>query len=323
MKSVTRLRVFIGICFFILCLIFLGNLFVPSSTQPFERRYTFVCPLQWAYTAAGIQDADRDFSVNTKLVGMEELNAGKQAQAIHDAVLAKVDGIITAGMEDSEVLQEAIDHAQEQGIPVVLVDNDMPDTKRTCYIGTDNYEAGVMAGEAMYKATEGNARIGILVSSLSAPNQQERLAGFEEAIRAYPDRQVAGVLECHSEKLEVKEKLPQFLEETKIDALYITEAIATSVVGDVMKERQIEPDRMRVIAFDNTNEAISYMEEGLYQALIVQAPYLQGYLAVQTLNDILDGNGIDEIIHTECRYMDQQSSKNQEWSDGGAKWHMY
>ena len=65
------------------------------------------------------------------------------------------------------------------------------------------------------------------------------------------------------------------------------------------------------------------MEEGLYQALIVQAPYLQGYLAVQTLNDILDGNGIDEIIHTECRYMDQQSSKNQEWSDGGAKWHMY
>lgn len=325
MKSLTRLRILIKICFLILCMMFLFNLFVPSRTQTFGRRYTFVCPLQWDNIARGIREADREFSVNTKLIGMSELDAGKQAQAINEAVLAKVDGIITAGMEESAALKEAIDNAQAHGIPVVLLDNDMPDTSRTCYIGTDNYEAGRLAGEEMYKLTKGKARIGVIVSSLQSPNQQERIAGFEEVIKDYPDMEIVEMLECHSEKLEAKEKVPGLLKEEKaIDALYITEAIAGTVVGDLLKENQITSGRMRIVAFDWTNENFSYIQEGIYQKLIVQAPYLQGYRAVELLNDILDGKKVEDVIYTECSCMDQENGEDEQEREGEElEWHMY
>ena len=104
----------------------------------YERRFTFISPLKWDYTALGMEEAAREQNASMKYVYFDRLDTQRQVEAIREAILSEVDGIITAGMEDSEELYQVIDEAKEAGIPLVLVDNDLKDSSRICFVGTDN-----------------------------------------------------------------------------------------------------------------------------------------------------------------------------------------
>ena len=61
-------------------------------------------------------------------------------------------------------------------------DSDAPDSKRECYVGTDNVAAGRQAGELIKEALPQGGKIAIFVGKLDARNAQERLQGIKEAI---------------------------------------------------------------------------------------------------------------------------------------------
>ena len=94
------------------------------------------------------------------------MNEQGQVDAIQKAIYSKVNGIITAGTNSSPELIEVINAAVKEEIPVVLVNSDIPSSDRTCYVGTDNYEAGRMAGVDMAEATGKKAKIGVIVSKM-------------------------------------------------------------------------------------------------------------------------------------------------------------
>lgn len=59
------------------------------------------------------------------------------------AVNSSVDGIIYGGSIDDEV-RELIDRAVSEGIGVVLLQNDIEESGRQCFVGVNNYELGQM-----------------------------------------------------------------------------------------------------------------------------------------------------------------------------------
>ena len=327
MNSIKRIKILIGICMGLMMLCFGLGIVIPmeSKVTAFEQRYTFVCPLTWNDAAAGIQAADEEGFSNTKFIGMEQIDAKKQAQAIREAVLTQPDGIITGAAEDSEEIRNAVNMAEAKGIPVILIDSDLEDSDRTCYIGTDNQKAGHLAGKDMYEATGGKAHIAVIVSTMSSPNQMERVNGFKEEISQYPDMSIEVIEECHSQKLEIKEKLPElFKEHPDINALFLVEGIASATVGKVIKDMNMDTGDLKIISFDRTQESSEYIKEKIYYSLIVQEPYQQGYLAVKTLNDLYEGKEVEEKIYTESKsikYSDIEENGTQRYE--GIEWHMY
>lgn len=327
MKASKKIKFLIGICIGLMVLCFGISVVIPmqSKTTAFDRKYTFVCPLTWNETATGIQAADEDFSVNTKFIGMEQMDAKKQAEAIREAILAQPDGIITGAAEDSEEIKNAVNMAETKGIPVILIDADLEDSNRTCYIGTDNEDAGRLAGKDMYEATGGKAHIAVIVSTISSPNQLERVNGFKEEISQYPDMSIDVVEECHSQKLEIKEKIPEiFKEHPDINALFLAEGIASATVGKVIKDMDMDTENLQIVSFDRTQESVEYIKEKIYYSLIVQEPYQEGYLAVKALNDLCDGKEVEDKIYTgskSIRYDDLKEYEGQKYEE--IEWHMY
>ena len=137
-----------------------------NENHTLAYRFTFVSPLIWDETANGITVADEELGTNTKCIGFKSMNEQGQVDAIQKAIYSKVNGIITAGTNSSPELIEVINAAVKEEIPVVLVNSDIPSSDRTCYVGTDNYEAGRMAGEDMAEATGKKAKIGVIVSKM-------------------------------------------------------------------------------------------------------------------------------------------------------------
>ena len=267
-------------------------------------RFTFVCPLSWDSVAQGIGDADRDLGTNTKCVGAKNLNEDVQAMQLEKAILSDVDGIITAGTNVFGAAREKIEEAVKDGIPVVLVDSDIPDSGRICYIGTDHYAAGVQAGEELIQAMEGrDASIGVIVSSMEDTNQSERVRGFQEAIGTAEGMEVVQVLECESDKMKIRKLVEEMLEENQeINALYCADEIASEMLGNTLGRAYLN---IPIVTFGMSEQIYQYLQDGKYYASIVEESYQQGYQAVNYLKDYLNGRAeaVDVI------YTDIQSAK--------------
>ncbi|SDZ42943.1 ribose transport system substrate-binding protein [Evansella caseinilytica] len=94
----------------------------------------------WRLVGEGAKDMEEKYNVFVEYEGPRRSNPKEQLKLLDMAIKSKVDGIIVQALND-EFLQ-VINQAVDQGIPVITIDTDAPESKRSTYIGTDNYEAG-------------------------------------------------------------------------------------------------------------------------------------------------------------------------------------
>lgn len=301
-----KLKYGIWVCLIVLLGSMIHAAVYTEKIQDYEYAFTFIAPLKWFPVVEGIQDADKEWNTNTKLVSFSNLNEENYVQSIRDAILAGTDGIVAAGYFQGENMRRVISEADDAGIPVVLIDSDLPESARKTYIGTDNRKAGQTAAERMIRDTGGKAKIAIITADKNTPNQKERIEGFEESIEKESGMEVVSVLECHSNTFELTEKVTKLLSEhEEIDALFLTESVSGSVVGNILQ--QYGDRQIYVAAFDHLSETCRFIEEEVYEFSLMQEFYEEGYLAVRQLKNILQGEKAEDTVYTDTVILDQSN----------------
>lgn len=96
---------------------------------------------------------------------------------------AEADGVVVIAFEHP-ALNNAIRKLEAWGVPVVCLTTDLPSSRRSAYVGNDQYAAGSVAGQLIGKAVPGEHRHILLVMSVAFRSQQEREMGFRRALRA-------------------------------------------------------------------------------------------------------------------------------------------
>lgn len=308
-----------------LLVIFIANVSSVNPVESYDERFVFVAPISWNSVASGISAADREFGTNTRLVGSKSLNEERMLAEMEAAIASGVDGIITAGVFGTPEMYEMIRKAEDSGIPVVILDSDLSGAERSTYVGTNNYEAGITSGKDLVEVTGGSARIAVVVSELSASNQQERLNGLNFVLEQYPDMQVTEVLECHSNYHEIAEKLMTALKtHPEIDTLCFLEGRAGSCFGGFLEKDSIYKGKLRIVAFDGSDATIRYVQDGTYYSTIVQKQYEEGYKAVETLYQIVHGMEPNDTVYTDVQSIRKNNiSSYKKPSKEGLVWHYY
>ena len=116
--------------------------------------------------------------VKGEVVGPPNPDLEAQLQAFREAVAKKPAGILVSPAQ-AEPFTEAINQAIEQGIPVICIDSDAPESKRIMFIGTKNYQAGLEGGRLAAQLLEEKGDIAIL----TIPGQYN----LDERVRGYRD----------------------------------------------------------------------------------------------------------------------------------------
>jgi ribose transport system substrate-binding protein len=112
-------------------------------------------------------------------------DAQKQAEFIEQLVGAGVDAI-TIACSDASKVTRAIDDAIAKGVTVMCFDSDAPASKRLCYVGTDDFEAGRLVMENVATLLgDKPGTIAILAGNQTATNLQKRVAGAEEELKKH------------------------------------------------------------------------------------------------------------------------------------------
>lgn len=264
-----------------------------------KYNYTFVSPLvnheYWMTVDEGIQAEAEATGVSVNTIGETKVDVDAMTKYIDSAIASKVDGIITMALSPS-ALGPAIDRAEDAGIPVILIDTDAPDSKREAYVGTSNYDAGKEAGEAMIEATGGSAKIGIIRGSESQETDTDRIRGFEDAIAGEAGMEIIDIQACDSDMLTATQKVQDMLRAyPEINAIFGSEGTGAVAAGKILVEQGREGE-ITVIGFDDTDECLDYIRQGVVYGTIAQKPNYMGKTAVDMLNQLSDGEELDETV---------------------------
>ncbi|WP_159592517.1 LacI family DNA-binding transcriptional regulator [Chelativorans xinjiangense] len=96
---------------------------------------------------------------------------------------ASSDGVVVIAREHP-AFNSAIRRLESMGVPVVCLTTDLPSSRRSAYIGNDQYAAGSVAGQLIGTAMHKERHRVLLATSVSFRCQQEREMGFRRVLRS-------------------------------------------------------------------------------------------------------------------------------------------
>jgi len=324
-----KIIVVLVVVFILFNIAMFGSMEKAVKVEEEKMRITLIAPFAneayWGSVANGLTKAGKDLGISTKCIGFTKMDIEKQIEALESAIYAGVDGIVTAGMGESEEVRQLLEKADEEGIRVVLVDSDVKDTKKICYIGTDNYEAGRMAGRDIIEVTGGKGNIAVIVSKMETQNQKERIDGFQEMIESYPELNIVKILEGNSDVRALNEHISRMLEEEQdLTAVFCAEGYASTSIAQIIKDAKGEYDNLKVVGFGVSDMKKEYIEDGILYSTIYQNSYEMGYRAAEAIKKSIEGEAISPIHYTEIKSIKKENIDEMEMNRGkGAKWHIY
>src|SRR5690349_5342856 len=130
----------------------------------------------WTYARRGTEKAAKELGVECEFKMPSQGTAEEQRQIVDDLMAKGIKGLAISP-KDAANQQVYLDEIAAR-IPLVTQDSDLPPgSKRRCYIGTNNYEAGKSAGKIVKEVMPNGGKVLIFVGSLDVKNAQERRQG--------------------------------------------------------------------------------------------------------------------------------------------------
>jgi len=257
----------------------------PSST----KRIAFITNNAadfWTIARKGTEKADAELADIEVEFRLGDGTAAAQKRILDDLLAKGVDGIAISPVDPAN--QTAmLNDAAKQAL-VFTHDSDAPDSKRECYVGTDNVAAGRQAGDLIKEALPQGGRIAIFVGKMDARNAQERLQGIKASI-AGSTIDIIDVRTDDTDSVRAKANVSEMLVgHPEVAALVgLWSYNGPTILNAVRDAGRV--GQVKIVAFDEDDETLTGVKSGAIVGTVVQQPYEFGYQSVMLLEKALTG----------------------------------
>ncbi|MCX8064848.1 MAG: substrate-binding domain-containing protein [Candidatus Hydrogenedentes bacterium] len=244
-----------------------------------------------------LADAMRETAVKNGLnlrIQYAEFDPRKQNDQIEMFILQRVDALIISPT-DSSGIGPLIKEAMNKKIPVFTVDITAKDADVVCHIASDNYQGGYMLGKFLADKLEGKGKIAI-IDHPTVTSVQERVKGFEDAIKEYPGIEVVQKVPGDGQRDKAMRATQDLIaSRPDLDAIFgINDDSALGALAGV--ESAGLQNRIKIVGFDATPEACNAILEGkCLIADIAQYPREIGKSAIETVSDYFKAKEIPKV----------------------------
>src|SRR5713226_471627 len=238
----------------------------------------------WQEAQAGFLDAAQALGVKGELIGPATYDPGAEAGMFRDIVEQHPAGICLSAARP-EIFRAYIDKAVAEGIPVICVDADVPDSKRVLYIGTDNFKAGRESLKQMAALVPGKGSIAVITIS-GQHNLDDRVAGVADALANFPALKLTKILDDQGDARSAFDQVSELIEKKeKVDGIVCLEATGGSGAAGALHRFNME-GKLPIVAFDGDPETLEWIERGAITATVTQKPYVMSYYGLKFLDDL-------------------------------------
>jgi ribose transport system substrate-binding protein len=238
----------------------------------------------WQAAGAGFLEAAKRLNLQAEFVGPETYDPKAQQLEFERIAKTKPNGILISPA-NPDLMKADIDAAVAAGIPVLTMDADAPTSRRLLFIGTNNYQAGVMGAKVAVKELHGKGNVVVLTIPAMA-NLGDRLRGYRDIFAAYPEVKIMRVVDIGGNPRIAAEATEQIIskEKDKVDAFVCLEAVAGKAVAEVLDHDNVKGKT--VVAMDTDSETLAWIKKGVIAATIAQKPFTMSYVGLSLLDNL-------------------------------------
>jgi simple sugar transport system substrate-binding protein len=232
---------------------------------------------------------------NIKLVYSADPNAGNQANLVQNAIDQSVDGIAVT-LAKPDAMKNVLGKAEQAGIPVVGLNSGLSDWKKLGlleFFGQDESVAGEAFGDKLN--TTGAKKIVCVIQEQGNVGLTQRCDGVKKTFKGTTETLYVNGTDMSSVKSTITAKLQQ---DKAID--YVVTLGAPFALTAVQSASDAG-SKAKIATFDLNKDLTAAIQKGTIQFAVDQQPYLQGYLAIDSLwlyknNGNYSGGGVQPVL---------------------------
>ena len=240
----------------------------------------------WDKIRAGAEDAAKAHGITLQYSNNE--NGPEQATLVQNAIDSKVSGLAVT-LSNADAVIPVVQKAAEAGIPVVAFNQGIDDYKEAgakMYFGSDELLAGQTVGQKL-AADDPSGKTLCIIQAQGSVALETRCQGVKSAYPNTENLQVNGA-DLPSVQQTIQSKLAQDASITNIVTLGAPIALAA-----MQAQESAGNTRAKIATFDLNQEAAQAIKDGKILFSVDQQPYVQGYMAVDSLwLNLTNGNDI-------------------------------
>lgn len=165
-----------------------------TQTALGEEEYVMVTtavtmPMYVNHDQAAFKRWGAKMGVKVSILGPAEWDIPAQINTIEEVLGTRPTGLLINGTNPA--IASVIDKAVDAGIPTIVYDSDIPQSRRHAFLGTDWYQIGQMQGEEMVRLTGGKGKIAYM-GILGLTNMEAGFQGLLDVLKKHPGIEVVG-----------------------------------------------------------------------------------------------------------------------------------
>jgi len=250
----------------------------------------------------GARDAANELDVDLNWAGPPQWDLALQMPILQAAIERDPDGLVLAPTDPVALVTIVEDLVDNRKIPVVTVDGSLAEPVDLQNIRTDNIAAGGLAARAMAEAIGGTGTVLVVGLDPGVAANQERVDGFTAVLeKEYPNIKVLPTEYPGSDQNKAAEIVSAALQANPdLKGIYTTHSNAAVGTSSAIIGAGLQ-GKVKIIAYDADPGQVRDLRDGVYDALVVQSPYLEGYnsvkLVIQILRGEVDPATLEDVTH--------------------------
>jgi ribose transport system substrate-binding protein len=259
----------------------------------------------WKAIHAGAVKASRE-------LGVEVIWKGPAREDDRDAQIAEVENFVSRGVSgivlaptDDKALRLPVTDAMRAGIPVVIIDSGLDSEDYVSFVATDNYQGGRLAGGRMVERLQEKGKVVLLRYMEGSASTMERERGFLDVMSENPGLEVVSSNQYAGATAETayqasENLLARFKAEDgslAVDGIYCPNESSSFGMLRALQDSDLA-GKVVLIGFDASEQMVRALENGEFDALVLQDPVNMAYLGVKTMVSHIRGEEVPARIDT-------------------------
>lgn len=243
-------------------------------------------PLFVQYDYVGMKKIAEELQVQVRVAGPTDFDLPGFIAAAEQVCAQKPAGVSIVGGWDPS-LSAAVDKCMELGVPTVVDDGDLPNSKRIAYIGTNWTNVGVAQAKTLMEKLPGGGKVATM-SIINAGNMREAVAGFKAYIEANGGGKYTIVSneDDGGDAAKAAEVTAAILAaHPDIAGLAGFDSESGAGIVRALQEAGKKPGDVKVTAMEQTPDFFKTAKDGWVDGIVVQNRELFIYYAVKMLYD--------------------------------------
>lgn len=252
----------------------------------------------WTIASHGVEAAKKECDVDASFHMPPKNTVAEQKQILEDLLAKGVDGIALSCI-DPDNMTALVDKVAARTL-LITHDSDAPKSRRLCYVGMDNYEAGRLCGKLIVEALPQGGPVVLLVGNLDQDNSKRRRQGIIDELlgrSAEPGRFDPQNAVLKGDRYEIRATFTDQTDHAKGKAAAQDALARWGDLAGMVGLFEYEPPlileavksagklgKVAMVGFDENEATLQAIVDGQIHGTVVQNPYEYGHASIALLS---------------------------------------